>query len=327
MRTVSAKFSMCVIFAVWLISSVNSQGESQKHTKVLESLFTNYNASSYDKIYSLYNGSMKKVFSLQTVSDIFSNIKNHYGQYTSLEYIGEKEGRQQYRVYFGKYPLYFEFSLDLFGKMSSQYLYGTESSEYPSFERCLSPLILPFKGEWFTFWGGDTIEQNYHASYTTQKHAFDFIILDTSGKSFKTDGKNNEDYYAFREPVLAPCDAVVVQVIDIFKDNTPGILNNNHPTGNTIVLKTGFNEYIYLCHLAENSISVKIGDEVKQGDIIGLCGNSGNSSEAHLHMHIQNTPRILTGSGIKAYFKNITANKEFYTEYSPVKGQRVSNSQ
>ena len=67
-------------------------------------------------------------------------------------------------------------------------------------------MILPFNGEWYVFWGGDIRELNYHVDNQAQKNAFDFIIRDKDGKSFKTDGLKNEDYYAFGKEIISPCD-------------------------------------------------------------------------------------------------------------------------
>ena len=60
------------------------------------------------------------------------------------------------------------------------------------------------------FWGGDTKELNYHVVSTAQKNAFDIVIKDGKSKSYKTDGKTNEDYYAFGKEIFAPCDGIIV---------------------------------------------------------------------------------------------------------------------
>ena len=60
---------------------------------------------------------------------------------------------------------------------------------------------------------------NYHVESDAQKNAFDIIIKDKKGKSYKTDGKANEDYYAFGKELIAPCDGEIVLVVDGIKDN------------------------------------------------------------------------------------------------------------
>ena len=71
------------------------------------------------------------------------------------------------------------------------------------------------------FWGGDSAEQNHHHASRNQRFAFDFLVVDEAGRSFQSDGKENENYYAFGQPVLAPADGVVTDVITGVRDNTP----------------------------------------------------------------------------------------------------------
>jgi len=70
-----------------------------------------------------------------------------------------------------------------------------------------------------------------------------------------------------------------------------------------------------------------VGDKVQRGQIIGLCGNSGNSSEPHLHYHLQNTPLYQDGIGIKVNFKNViiikNGEKQVKRRYSPIKGDVI----
>ena len=99
-------------------------------------------------------------------------------------------------------------------------------------------------------------------------------------------------------------------------------------------MRTSFIVYVILqlsvFACAENSATErfqKVTDRVKKGRLIGLCGNSGNSSEPHLHYHLQNTPIIRDGTGIKCYFQKLTlingGQKELKTNYSPIKGQII----
>jgi len=77
--------------------------------------------------------------------------------------------------------------------------------------------------------------------------------------------------------------------------------------------------------LVFNSIQVKQGQKIKQGDLLGLCGNSGNSSEPHLHFHIQNVENIIYATGVKCYFDEIIVNGELMTDYSPIKDEKIIN--
>jgi murein DD-endopeptidase MepM/ murein hydrolase activator NlpD len=73
---------------------------------------------------------------------------------------------------------------------------------------------------------------------------------------------------------------------------------------------------------------VKAGDKITRGQVLGLCGNSGNSSEPHIHYHLQHSPILQDGLGIKCVFQKVVFTKngkdEIRTNYSPVKGDIIS---
>jgi hypothetical protein len=186
-----------------------------------------------------------------------------------------------------------------------------------------APLRLPFDGEWFVFWGGRSIEQNYHASVSDQRFAYDFVIL-KDGRSFSGDGTREADYFCWDKPVLAPATAKVVAVERLLADNPPGIMDAANPAGNHVILDLGEGEYALLAHLKANSIMVEKGDDVSKGQRLGSCGNSGNTSEPHLHFHVQDEPEFGKGSGLPAYFHDYTADGETVERGEPVQGQLVA---
>ena len=200
-----------------------------------------------------------------------------------------------------------------------------KESNLPKLVRNTTKLILPFKDEWTVVWGGDTKELNYHVESEAQKNAFDIVITNYKGNSYKTDGKTNEDYYAFGKDLIAPCDGEIVLVVDGVKDNVPGILNHVYVPGNTVIIKTQNNEYLFFAHFKQHSIVVKQGQNIKQGQLLGLCGNSGNSSEPHLHFHIQNVEDMNSATGVKCYFDKIQVNGQTKTDYSPIQKEKLSN--
>ena len=189
--------------------------------------------------------------------------------------------------------------------------------------RTKTPLTLPFDGEWFVFWGGRSIEQNYHASVSDQRFAYDFVILE-DGRSFSGDGTREADYFCWGKPVLAPAGAKVVAVERLLADNPPGIMDAANPAGNHVILDLGEGEYALLAHLKANSITVQKGDEVEKGQRIGSCGNSGNTSEPHLHFHLQDEPSFGEGAGLPASFHDYTADGESIERGEPVQGQFIA---
>jgi murein DD-endopeptidase MepM/ murein hydrolase activator NlpD len=68
---------------------------------------------------------------------------------------------------------------------------------------------------------------------------------------------------------------------------------------------------------------VKQGQKVSTGALLGLCGNSGNSSEAHLHFHLQNVEDMTKATGAKCYFDQLKVNGVLKSDYSPVKGEKI----
>ena len=157
------------------------------------------------------------------------------------------------------------------------------------------------------------------------KGAFDFSKKDSSGKSYRNQGKNNEDFYAFGQEVIAPCQATVVKVIDGIEDNSVRRPNAVHTYGNTIVLKTAQEEFLLLAHLKNQSIIVTEGQMVNQGDPMARCGNSGYSMEPHLHFIVQNVADLFHPTGAKCYFDNVMVNGRVKQDYSPVQGEQITN--
>ena len=102
----------------------------------------------------------------------------------------------------------------------------------------------------------------------------------------------------------------------------------DHIAGNHVVLQTGEAEFVYLCHMQTGSVRVKPGDQLSGGDLIGLTGNSGNSSEPHLHIHAQTEPDILspTAIGLPLRFSNYLANGKPVELGIPVQAQLVQRT-
>lgn len=163
--------------------------------------------------------------------------------------------------------------------------------------------IMPVKGEWFVFWGGINQFVNYHYVYETQRYAYDLIMM-KDGQSYHGDMRFNENYYAFNKEIVAPANGKVVKVVDGIMDNVVGELNADEPEGNFVLIEHKNNEYSMLAHFKQNTILVKEGEFVKQGQLIGRCGNSGNSSEPHIHFQVTDALDYTNGRSIRIFFEN-----------------------
>jgi hypothetical protein len=126
-----------------------------------------------------------------------------------------------------------------------------------------------------------------HAAFRGQSRALDIVAVDRWGQ--RSDGllpDNPEAYVVFGKPVVAPCDGVVKLAVDGLPDLAPPKADPTHLAGNHVMLTCGSVE-VLLAHLQNGSVAVKPGDVVKRGDPLGRVGNSGNTSEPHLHVHAQ----------------------------------------
>ncbi|QNM86965.1 peptidoglycan DD-metalloendopeptidase family protein [Polaribacter pectinis] len=313
-----------ILFLIPLLSF--GQTEKETYKRISAEFEEYYNSNDYQKVFDLFSTDMKSFLPIEKTTDFVNGLKTQAGKIKKREFVKYEKGTYaSYKTNFERALFSINLSLDKNSKINGLFVKPFKESNLPKLERNTTELILPFKEEWTVFWGGNTKELNYHVENKAQKNAFDIVITDKNGKSFKTDGKTNEDYYAFGKELIAPCDAEVVLSVDGVKDNIPGELNPIYVPGNTVILKTENDEFLFFAHFKQNSIVVKQGQIVKQGELLGLCGNSGNSSEAHLHFHIQNVEDMNKATGAKSYFSEIFVDGQLKKDYSPIKGEKVKN--
>jgi hypothetical protein len=185
-------------------------------------------------------------------------------------------------------------------------------------------LVLPLNGNWLVSNGGRTPETNNHnrppdQGPQNQIYAYDFR-MESTGKETTL-----EEFKCFGKEVLAPGDGVITQVITGSIDVLPGERDRSVGVGNAIIIDHKNGEYSMLCHFKHNSIKVKVGDKVKQGDVIGLCGNTGNTSQPHIHFNLQDGPRMHKANALPAQFRKILVNGKTELNCEPLRGQHVSN--
>jgi hypothetical protein len=202
--------------------------------------------------------------------------------------------------------------------------------DLPVPERNSNSFVLPFEGKWFVAAGGKSLDINPHNEIQFQRYAYDFLIKDDSGKTHSGDGKKCEDYYAFGKSVLCPADGVVSDVITGVRDNVPPAMNEYSAVGNCVIIQHAEYELSVIAHFKYGSILVKPGEKVKKAQVLGACGNSGHSSEPHIHYHLQNTPIIQDGTGILSHFEKVdlynNSKMEVKFNYSPIQGDIISQS-
>lgn len=282
-----------------------------------------YNAAQPDSIFNMFSPETQKALPLERTRGFLNNLQQSYGPIRKTSFAGFEQGFNGYKTEMERGTIQLSIAVNETGAITGLYAKPWQEDTTTVPARNITAMRLPFTGEWTVFWGGDTKEQNYHVAVKMQKNAFDIIITDSSQKSYRTDGSKNEDYYAFGQNITAPCDAEVIYAVDGVKDNLPGTMNAMYVPGNSVLLKTAHNEYILMAHFKQGTVKVKQGEKVKTGQQIAQCGNSGNSSEPHLHFHIQHKEDFNQAVGIKCFFEKLTVNGVTKTNYSPVKGDRV----
>jgi murein DD-endopeptidase MepM/ murein hydrolase activator NlpD len=176
--------------------------------------------------------------------------------------------------------------------------YPSSRDDHPSAVR----FQLPLDGPVTVAWGGATPAVNYHVVLPDQRWAYDLLVT-RDGRSFHGDGKNLTDYYAYGRPILSPATGIVRRSFDDDPDVPAGKLaDGTNPCGNHLVLEVASNEFLFICHIQPQSIAVIAGDHVTAGQIIGRVGNSGNTSQPHVHLHLQTTAEPVTGEAIPLFF-------------------------
>lgn len=185
-----------------------------------------------------------------------------------------------------------------------------------------SPIVVapPLRGEWIA---GDSVNNrpdaahrrailvdNGHA-WLAQRYAIDWVqyeSVDGVRTTWKGPEDKNESYFCYDQPIFNVAAGKVVDMADGLPENVPHSgkyaipIDFNNAAGNHIVVEIAPNRYVLYAHMRPGTVRVKIGDRVRVGEIIGHVGNTGSSTEPHLHMHIDDQPSFLAGNGVPYEF-------------------------
>jgi hypothetical protein len=135
-----------------------------------------------------------------------------------------------------------------------------------------------------------------------ERFAIDWVKLDDSGRVFTGDISKLASYAYYGTPVHAAGDGVVVNLYDGADEQVPGAdakgITTENIGGNMLVIDMGGGNFALYAHLQRGSLKAKLGDPVKVGQVIGLLGDTGNSTAPHLHFHVMDGPSPLNANGL-----------------------------
>ncbi len=174
-------------------------------------------------------------------------------------------------------------------------------------------LAYPFTGRWLTQNSPANRVPSHGTELFATAHAIDFVPVDDAGRTAPITLRSllrpepPELFPGFGRPVLAPIDGIVLAVHDRAPDHHAhrGLPSVGYAltqarraaagwvalAGNHVLIQTA-RAVIALCHLKQGSVVVAPGDRVLAGAVVGACGNSGNSTEPHLHVQAIDRPEV-----------------------------------
>lgn len=158
-------------------------------------------------------------------------------------------------------------------------------------------------GRFMVLNGGGSPFINGHARVAPQNYALDMLGLDALGRSIGLgdDRAVLENYHIFGAPLYSPCAGTVLHAVDQFEDLIPPATDTVNLAGNYVLVDCGAGVEVILAHMKADSVQVTVGESVTTETMLGQVGNTGNTSEPHLHMHAErggDVEKILDGEAV-----------------------------
>ena len=149
-----------------------------------------------------------------------------------------------------------------------------------------------------------------------QRFAQDWVYLDpVSGQAAAGNATLARNYYGFGKQIFAVANGTVVDASDGLADfetiySAAGTTLAN-AAGNYVIIDLGNKKYACYAHMVNGSVRVKTGDIVKEGQVIGQMGNSGNSDIPHLHFQVvTDIPSFLGAEGYPHVYRSFDVTGE-----------------
>ena len=264
--------------------------------RVLTRQFT---SGALDSLQGVFNAQMSGLMSPQQLKTFYEQVRDQFG--TETKFLSEETTARDGKTVYTRIAKYDKtdkdirvvWTFDAQGKVAGVNMQPVQDAAPTRFMEYESKTVLrlPLDGDWQVLWGGRAVRDNAHAVTFDQRFAVDFV-MGKDGATHRGDGKRNADYYSWGAPVVAPGAGTVVAVLDGVADNVPGVMDEEKPLGNHVIIDHGNSEYSFLCHLQNGSVAVKPGQAVAAGDALGLCGNSGVRTNARALSHAEQTGTV-----------------------------------
>jgi murein DD-endopeptidase MepM/ murein hydrolase activator NlpD len=279
-------------------------------------------------LHALFDDEMKQAVPLDKVVAFVQELVSHEGRWLkATRTLGETSPvHGTWRVEAERGDLSLEIALDPAHLIAGLTAKPT-AAPGPPVARSDVPLSLPVRGEWLVVWGGDTRAVNHHLDAPDQRRAADLVVSGPDQRTFRTDGKSNADYLAYGQDVLAVADGTVETVVDGVPENVPHQENHYVIPGNYVIVRHGSQLFSAYMHLQPGKIRVRPGAKVKRGAVLGLVGNSGHSTEPHLHFQLQDGPDGNRCWGVEPVFERVLVThegaKQTVDGYTFLKGDHI----
>lgn len=144
-----------------------------------------------------------------------------------------------------------------------------------------------------------------------ERFAIDWEQLDSQNRIFEGDKEKLSSWKYYGAPIYSVADGTVVNLYDQLDEQIPGPNPAGVTTegigGNMLVVDIGDGAYAFYAHLQRGSLKAKLGDKVKAGQVLGLLGNTGNSTAPHLHFHLMDSTSPLAANGLPFVIRRFTS--------------------
>ena len=146
------------------------------------------------------------------------------------------------------------------------------------------------------------------------RYGSDLVIVDDQGNMYRGDPWNKKNWLTYGAPIYAPGDGIVIGAENRYPDNEyesrrikspqapPGA---DEDLGNFVMIDHGDGEFSVMPHMLAGSVVVKKGDKVRQGQLVGRVGFSGDAIFPHVHYSLLSCGDIYSCEGLPAYFRHV----------------------